>query len=900
MAPLPFRRLEFALLSLFMAGLSSSCTDEPGSGDDDDSSANPLPEDPDLTSPLEEGEVRAGQITTTDAVWEGISAEARPGDWKLYSACARFAIRGLREGPYFIPGGGNVIDADAARPEGQAGGDIIDDHFTMAGFARILVADSIELVDDGSESGLAHLRVTGHGEPLTLVLAATGAWDLIPSLELLIVQDYTLAADACALRMETTVTNREAEEVSLSIGDGILLAQEDMALYLPEAGFTEELGGDVDFLAGIGRRNQLAMMMWPLTGSYDTSITSILSGVGPVMAGMEPSLTLAPGESTSSTRLLAVGPEPSILEEERRLSRSDVRANIEGYVRDDTGSPVNGARVHFLDDSGIHRGLAFTDETGHYRLVSGVYSGQVIATGKGDGEQTDVPSSWSHQAPWALPEVNERGHGASLLPPPPFADGYVTSTAVTVSPTEASPASADLVLGRPGFLRIRTVDESGMDVPARVRVAFPAGDPTPPDERIQPDNPDDSERLVWTRGQGEVDVPVEPGTYNLLAHRGHLSEYDSQEGIAVEAGQTVPITLAVPAVYQPSGWLTMDSHQHASPSIDGSTPMEDRLVVNAAVGVDLHIGTDHDAVADYGPVLSALELEPFLATVVAMEVSPVLSGHYTILPLLDQPDERGHGSVLWYAEPMTTTDIFNGMRSRLEEGGVIQVAHGLNSSGLFNISGYDLYTGVPGREDYWATDFQSMEVIPGGDGFDWPQYLPVWYSLLRNGMAVAPVCASDSHSRTGGSMGYGFTWVEVGVDEAQDVEPATLAQAIRGSATVASTGPFVNLMASTAASQGGPGSHLSGDSIEFAVEVWGTSWMGIDEVRLMKNGELLQVEAVDEGLASPPLLASVTFQDSPDEACFYTVEVEGNSRDLSPVYPGRFPFAVTGAVWWTE
>ncbi|MCK6528864.1 CehA/McbA family metallohydrolase [Myxococcota bacterium] len=883
-----------ALLLALAAG--AGCTAEPPAGDDD---ATPDDDAPlDLAEALGPGEVRAGVVADASALFEGVAAEGRVGDVKVYNACARFVVRGVRPGPYFVPGGGGITDADAARPEGQAGRDAIDDHFTFVGVGRLFTADTVEVTADGADGGPASVRAVGHGEPMTLLLAALGSWDFIPDWDLRIEQTYTLAADSCTLRIDTTVTNDEPSAVTLAVGDGVLLSDDIMELYLPGAGLSGDLGADASFLGAVGRRNEQALWMWPGEGSFDTSFAAVMAAIGPIVVGMGETLTLQPGESASSTRFLGVGADPAVLEAERREARGEGAAALAGVVRDGTGAPVAGARVHLLGPEGEHLGLAFSGTDGSYRLVAAPGPARVVATGDGIGEQVDVPASWAPWAPWALPEVNARAHGQGATTPPPFADGYGTSPAVEVVLEAGAEAAADLALGAPGWLAIRTVDGDGADVPALVRVEHPGGiDPTPPDGVLEPGNPDGAERVLWTRGAGAARVPVPPGTYDLLAHRGQRSEYDRREGIAVAEGQEVEVTLTVPSAYEVPGWLSMDSHLHAAPSVDGSLPMEDRVVVTAATGVDVHVATDHDAVVDYRPVVTDLDLDPWLASVVAQEVSPVLLGHFTLYPIEEDVEARAHGAVGWFWEPMTTSDLFAEMRERGGPDAVVQVAHGLNQSGMFHFADFDAITGTAGSPDHLGEDFQAMEVLPGGDGFAWDEYLPVWYALLRNGGRVAPVASSDSHGRRGGTPGYAATFVRVGVDRPDEMLPADLGRAVRAGEVVATTGPFVDLTVTAGGASAGPGGQLAGDAVDVEVTAYAPSWMQLDEVRLLRNGEAIATEVVDPGALASPVAAHATFHDEPGADAFYTVEVRGTARDLFPVYPGRLPFAVTGAVW---
>jgi hypothetical protein len=105
----------------------------------------------DLVEVLSEGEVRAGVVTDEHALFGGISAEGRAGDFKLYNDRVQFVVQGVRPGSFYLPEGGGVIDADIVRPEGQLGHDAVEEWGSMFGLGRISVPESVTVVNDGSD-----------------------------------------------------------------------------------------------------------------------------------------------------------------------------------------------------------------------------------------------------------------------------------------------------------------------------------------------------------------------------------------------------------------------------------------------------------------------------------------------------------------------------------------------------------------------------------------------------------------------------------------------------------------------------------------------------------------------------------------------------------------------------
>jgi hypothetical protein len=138
-------------------------------------------------------------------------------------------------------------------------------------------------------------------------------------------------------------------------------------------------------------------------------------------------------------------------------------------------------------------------------------------------------------------------------------------------------------------------------------LAVDAGDGLPLELRLSKTDgalPEDG--LSWSFRSGEtlaypldgrLDIPVEPGTYRIFAHRGARWEVD-EATVEVGSGQTVDVALTLTESVSLPGWWSADTHMHAAPSFDGELSMADRLVVSAATGVQVHVASDHDVLVD--------------------------------------------------------------------------------------------------------------------------------------------------------------------------------------------------------------------------------------------------------------------------------------------------------------
>ena len=96
---------------------------------------------------MTETEARTGQITDENALFSGISAEGRVGDWKIYNNRVQFIVQGDRPGDYYVDYPGVVVDADVVREADEVGQEFIDEWTSVVGLGRLLKPDTITVSD---------------------------------------------------------------------------------------------------------------------------------------------------------------------------------------------------------------------------------------------------------------------------------------------------------------------------------------------------------------------------------------------------------------------------------------------------------------------------------------------------------------------------------------------------------------------------------------------------------------------------------------------------------------------------------------------------------------------------------------------------------------------------------
>jgi hypothetical protein len=300
------------------------------------------------------------------------------------------------------------------------------------------------------------------------------------------------------------------------------------------------------------------------------------------------------------------------------------------------------------------------------------------------------------------------------------------------------------------------------------------------------------------------------------------------------------------------------------------------------------VSTEHDFVVDYGPVIDALELDPFVTSIVGLEVTgsvpnppafPDSTGHINAWPQLVDATARRDGSI--EDEYVAPNFLFSRLRERGAE--VVQYNHvragtsGLTSIGFFNNFGYrpDLPitdpanalllsddvlgdSGVPNPDGYRNIDFDVLEVGNGPGVAGWLATRADWISLLRQvGMSTpnGPVPfhpgtgVSDSHRVTLDAGGYFRSYVLGSGDDPTALDVSAYNQAIREGRMVVTTGPYLEVsLADGSGGDAGVGETLvpSGSGLTLRVRVQASPWVPVDEVRVLVNGEVPAGLAFDE------------------------------------------------------
>lgn len=846
------------------------------------------------------GEARAGWIAPgagEAALFGGVTAEGRAGDVKLYNHRVQVVIQGPYEGSGYIDSGGGIIDLDLVRDDGVLGRDLVEDLFLAFGFARLFHATSVEIVADGSDGGPAIVRSRGTDVPWKFIQGLfERASPVVDDLHLDVVTTYELAPDAYALSITTTLTNTGDAPVTFTPQAGSFASGEDLVPWAPGAGFEGPSSGALDAAIFTGRQGEATFSTWAGGGLTLSGFAALAGDLGIFLAD-HPDVTLAPGESTSLSKTLVIAPDTATAEALRRAPLGETLATASGRVHTgDVGVP--GVRVHLVDADGKVAGFATTDATGAWsaELPPGEWTAYAVA--QADNELLPLPSGAGRYGPFTAATVNQRQLDvlAGALDAPQLA--YATGRA-TPAPTPFSlpvgGAEVDLEIAAAGQLHVELVDGSGAPLPGVLDLSWADGAPpaseVPEALRSALGLPSGS-RAAWAwTANGALDVDLQPGTYDVSAGHSWRFGRASKSDVVVAAGEITNVNLVLDEVVQRDGWLSLDPHLHASPSFDGALPMEDRLVTCAATGVDLPVTTDHDAIADYRQLATALGLDGRLRVLPGTEVTTLMRGHFNLYPLDPAPLASPNGGAEpWWNTPADTQDLFDRMRLIAGPDAIIQVNHP-RTPGMFAFARFDPATASPEKPDYWSWDFQTFELLNGGV-HDLDALRADWFAMLDAGHIRVPTGASDSHYRYI-PCGLARTDVYLDANTVADVTVEQVRDALKAGHVVVASGTTLRATVTGNGAPALPGDKLSGSTITVHATVRSPDWIQPGTLRIYTGGAVAVEEALPAEAVDGLWLEKSWTLDVPADT-WVVVEVVGTASQ-GATWRDALPYAATNA-----
>ena len=375
---------------------------------------------------------------------------------------------------------------------------------------------------------------------------------------------------------------------------------------------------------------------------------------------------------------------------------------------------------------------------------------------------------------------------------------------------------------------------------------------------------------------------INGGTYRAYGTRGPLSQLEYLDILAYEGqGSTAHQFIIWPSDL-PSGWTSFDLPGPSQATGGGYLPGE-KLTSAMAEGVhvvghtELDLGTDAQQL--YNDFTWEFNAANFLATyLVSIGNDPfVVGGRTSVLP--------GYGTATALFTPAATPYRFGGALQpqdwtladfMAQAQGQYTIIHQPRSSqGLFTQAGFDPATPVGQGANAWWTagglhangqtngGFDAIELLRG-EGFDaadpdpwFAQFKQVrsdWFALLNQQTPTRFTKAlglSSAKFSIDTPVGLARTYLkaqpvltippiaqqipDINTPLVQDL--STVQSALQSGAAVASTGPFLDVSVAGV----GPGGLVPGPMAQATVTVnlYASSWMQVDEVRIVMNGAVV-------------------------------------------------------------
>lgn len=415
-------------------------------------------------------------------------------------------------------------------------------------------------------------------------------------------------------------------------------------------------------------------------------------------------------------------------------------------------------------------------------------------------------------------------------------------------------------------------------------------------------------------------VELPPGRYRVLATRGPEFEL-ARTRIDLAAGTVAGLEIDPPVrVLEHPGWLSGDLHVHTEWSDDSNFPVERQLAAFVAEDADVIVSTEHDRVADFGPLIQRLGLTGRLASLVGTEVTssahtpeaPLTAGHANVFPVAWRPDASRGGALR--SEGRRLREVIAEARSR-PGNPIVQLNHPRASRPGVRDLNYFTHLSVAGepfrREDplsSWPNrvllepapgsglrdlDFDLIELWNGGSMTQYRAVRADWYSLLLQGEFRPAVANSDSHVGSE-RVAYPRTYVRVAGSDGTPAawDPGAFVAGLRAGHAYGSSGPLLDVaVVGPDGSRTAIGGLHPGGAGRLEVAVRSASWVPVSTIRVLVDGAVIhQGPLPDGGTLIRPLAVA--------RDAFVTLEVWGEpSDDYVAVAPGFVPFAFTNPIF---
>jgi hypothetical protein len=393
---------------------------------------------------------------------------------------------------------------------------------------------------------------------------------------------------------------------------------------------------------------------------------------------------------------------------------------------------------------------------------------------------------------------------------------------------------------------------------------------------------------------GDATLPVPPGQHRVIVTRGY--EYElSDSTVTVDAGQTATVDAILAHSVDSAGVMCADFHVHSFYSADSNDTVIQKVKSAIADGLDIPVSSEHEWVIDFQPIIQELGLAEWAFGMPSEELTTFTWGHFGVVPLMPRPDAQNNGAVSWVGKK--PAEIFRTVNA-LPEKPVLIVNHPEASGfgGYFSAAGFRRETAT-GNPDLWSDEFSAIEVFNDSD-FESNRAASVasWFALLNAGKTYWAVGNSDSHHISSSPVGYPRTCLRFGHDDPRRLSAEAVRDALgRGAATISGG------LLMTVEGPGGAGPGDTSSAGTYKVTVRAPSWLEASKLEVIVDGASIETRDLQASPGGPEKRYEATVQVGPQSSrarhwvVFHAKGPEG--KDLSPLHPGRRPFAVSNPIF---
>jgi hypothetical protein len=836
--------------ALFACGDDANTCPGPFGDGDPNGHAEPLGAAP--------GEARAGRIREGDlppvasdlATWRG-------GDFVLANDKIAIVIEDVGDSDLYDPWGG--------RPVGVArvsAGKLIEPNnfgelFLLSGRATV-VTESVSVIEDGSRGGPAIVRARGKLHPLPFAenLLMLLYNDELDDIEATIDYELHPGAEHVDVRMRYASPRSGATRVPSTMHAVMYTKRTSPSAFQPGTGFDDTLSGPYLALVEDGATSWAYA---PADGMLQSSISAsgFLGAFGP---GYD-----IPSCGTSErlhAKLIIGGPGLDGVQAAAARTLGVEQRVITGTVTRG-GAPAAGVRVHATDGT-QYLTRAVTNAAGELALhVPAAANVKLEAFSPGD--------------PIGSAEVGAGSSATIALP----ARGAIHVTATEgLSPV---PVRVQVIGTNPPRMPKHYGEDSIAG--SRVHVEFPI--------------------------DGDITLPVSPGTYEVVVSRGYEYEIERQT-VTVVADETATVDVQLERVVDTTGIQCGDFHIHTWRSNDSGDESLRKVAQAVADGLELPVRSEHEYLDDFKLEIAQLGVQAFAAAFASIELTSMeMWGHMGVFPLTPDPSQPNGGAPKWQswptaAEPdlpfetLSPPVVFDRVRARPESPLVI-INHPRGGSNYFDYVGYDPATGLAALESEWDTKFTLVEVFnDSGWQSNKNRNVADWFGLLRAGRKVFAVGSSDSHGISSSPVGYPRTCITLGTDDPRALTANQVRDALGAGHATISGGIYITAKLGNT----GPGGTVTGAGAPMQVDVTiqAPTWIDVDAIDVVVDGQVVDTIPIMPGDADPQQPAIRWQGQLPVQVSasggFVVIAAYGD-KALDPVHPGRVPFGVTNPIFVT-